>query len=414
MEVVLYGILIIIGCALLPLLILRFFNRKSRDNGEEDFTDPDEEYHNTPTAPTPQPSGRQFTLAELRQAEAGKYSWDETGCVFEINSDGSVTVVGHFDPAELVADPILELYGRMEADGLPDMLPRIWSMYVRKAENEPYRKFILASGNEYMAADDFGPDIADIKEIDFCRFEDDALYPMTDLLLKANEAHIILMPCNEKEFILSLGAQAYITRIFEGRVRVRISSPAVMGAFWSAINSNRISASNFSFAFGSGDDYRCCNMISGDGVYEVQQLLTSSIIQPADELSALDRIARGCITQFLILEGNIKNVLLLGMLPCTMSLLLKENGRVIKIYDIIGESIAIPIRREEKDITISPGNTVSFLIGENELIEDLISEYGIPYGSIDISIESYADMNIILKIKASGRNYEINIGNLIG
>ena len=76
---------------------------------------------------------RRFTLAELRAAPDGMYHWDEGGSVFAVNDDGSVTMVGTFDPSE--ADPVTELYENLVSDGLGEMLPAHWT-------------FLISPGNE--------------------------------------------------------------------------------------------------------------------------------------------------------------------------------------------------------------------------------------------------------------------------
>lgn len=187
-----------------------------------------------------------------------------------------------------------------------------------------------------------------------------------------------------------------------------------MGAFGIAIARASDKQSKISFAFGEGEDYMCCNLLADDGVYEVQKLLSSSIIQPTETNTALQHIAKGCLVQSLIHERRVTNHLLIDMLPYAMSLLLKENGRIIKIYDLIREPVSIPTRQGNKEINIDSNQALSFIIGSNELIEDVISEYNIPYGNIEAFIEIDANMGVLIIIISNNNEYKINIGQLIG
>lgn len=408
------GILLVV----LPIyLIIHFLvkrhKRRSHDDEETDTYNPSPPPN--PNTSTVQNSDRWFTLAELKQAEDGKYSWDETGCVFEINSDGSVTVVGRFDPAELTVDPVREMFERLNNDGLIEMLPRMWSFHAVNNRGGENATFVVAWNDDILSVPVCPHTIDEIKAVSLIpsSFEGGKSV-IAFILSKTADGYLTLMPSNETEYILSLGAKACIERAFGDKVKVKISSPAVMGAFGIAIARASDKQSKISFAFGEGEDYMCCNLLADDGVYEVHKLLHTSIIQPAEPFNALQHIAKGCMVQSLILEGRGTNHLLIDMLPYTMTFLLKENGRVVKIYDCISEPTIIPTRLGDKDINVDANKTLSFLIGSNELIEDVMVEYNFPHGKIGAFVELDSNMDVIIKITSTNSDYKINVGELIG
>lgn len=370
-----------------------------------------------PAMAQPPRVGRHFTLSELNQAQAGRYNWDESGCVFEINSDGSVTIAGYINPDELNADPARDLFDRMTEEGLLEMMPRMWS-YAPKDHvgRDDYPCSMLVNNNTFLELTYEYHGLDAISEASVSTTSSDEQFsPIYRLLCQTGKGKIILLPSNEKEYILALGAQSCIHRLLNGEVSVKISSPWVMGAFGAAaqVNPADTQLSRISFAFGDEEDYRCCNMTVEGGVCDVNSLLTSSVIQPLPESYALPAIARGCLTQSLILEGHIKGRVLLDMNPYPMTLLHMVNGQVVKIYDLINPGV-IPIRNVEKNISIEPGHTISFLIGSRELVDDIVAESGAPYGPADCSIEIDANMAVEVRLKTIGQTYTINIGELIG
>lgn len=415
MEVILLFCVLLFGCFTGYFLVKRHKRRSSEDE------DIDTSYLYVPpvgpppgvvpNSPDTQNSDRWFTLDELRHAE-GKYSWDETGYVFEINSDGSVTIVGRFDPAELLVDPVLEMVERLTNDGLIEMLPRMWSFHAINNGGVENDTFVVAWNDDILSVPACSHTIDEVKAVSLIPSSFEGGKSVVAVILsKTANGYLILMPSNETEYILSLGAKACVERAFGNKVKVRISSPSVMGALGIAITHASDKLSRISFAFGEGEDYMCCNMIADNGVYEVTELLHNSIIQPAETFIALQHIAKGCMAQFLVREGCVTNYLLLDMFPYTMSLLLKENGRVIKIYDWVSEPTTIPTQWE---MSIDSTKTLSFLIGSNELIEDLITEFNIPDGKIEASIELDVNTNVMIKIASTVNDYKINVGELIG
>lgn len=405
-------LLTVLAGIVLAYFLTRLFRRKPVEDEYANLAEPQSD---NPTSNERPDSNRFFTLAELKHAEEGKYSWDNTGFVFEINSDGSVTIVGRFDPSELLVDPVQEIIERLNNDGLPEMLPRMWSFHAVNNRGSKNNTFIVAWDDDILSVSACPHTIDEVKAVSLIpsSFEGGKSV-ITDILGEIAEGDLILMPCNENEYILSLGAKACIERVFGNKIRVKISSPAVMGAFGIAAVRANDKQSKISFAFGESEDYMCCNMLADNGIYKVQQLLRNSIIQPAETFTALHHIAKGCMVQTFILDGTVRNYLLLDMLPYTISFLLKKNGRVIKIYDCISEPILIPTRQGDKDINMDANDKLSFLIGSTELIEDIVSECNASNGKLDATVEIDSEMGVMIKIRSDVNDCKINVGELIG
>lgn len=409
MEVISIGTILII---LIVFFVVWRYKRKSQEVEDTDFYVPNSSF---PTTPVSHNNDHWFTLAELKQAEEGKYSWDETGCVFEINSDGSVTVIGRFDPAELLVDPVQELIERLNNDGLIEMLPRMCCFHTVNDKGGEDDAFVLVWNDDILSVTACPHTIEEVKAASLIISSlEGGKSVITHIISKTANGYLTLMPSNEKEYILSLGAKACVERAFGNKVQVRISSPAVLGAYGIAIARAGNKTSKISFAFGEGEDYMCCNLIADEGIYEVKKLLRISIIQPTETFMALQHIAKGCMAQSLIREGLVKDNILIDAIPYPMTLLLKETGRVIKVYDCISEPISIPTRQGDKDINVDANKALSFLIGSNELIEDVIAECNAPNGKIGAFIELDSNMDVEIKITSQYNDYKIKVGQLIG
>ena len=304
---------------------------------------------------------------------------------------------------------------RLNNDGLIEMLPRMCCFHTVNDKCGDDDAFVLVWNDDILSVPACPHTIEEVKAASLIISSlESGKSVITDILSKTANGYLTLLPSNEKEYILSLGAKACVERALGDKVRIKISSPAVMGAFGIAIKRTPDKQSKISFAFGEDEDYMCCNLLAENGVYEVQMLLHSSIIQPSETFSALQHIAKGCMVQSLIREGHVTNHLLIDMLPYTMSLLLKENGRVIKIYDCIDEPTSIPTRQGDKDINVDVNKVLSFLIGSNELIEDVIAKCNAPNGKIGAFIELDSNMDIEIKITSQYNDYKIKVGQLIG
>lgn len=375
---------------------------------------PKEESHESSTIQST--SDRIFKLAELKRA--GNYNWDDSGCVFEVNSDGSVTIVGRIDPAELLIDPKQELYDKFMEYGLFEMLPKIWGVYDPEYDELGYKKFWLSYSNtlSFITPDNCSIECLKTSNLNAYNSNDNANLLISTFLKGIKNTVILLLPINEKEFILSLGAQECIKRFLGTDIVVRISSPATMGALWFGMNSNN-QIPMVSFAFGESNDYKCCNLKGEDGLYEVMGLLPESVIRPLPLIDSLNAIARGCYLHVCIINKNI-DAILLDLISYPISIVLKKNdGEISKIYNLTNSQFSVPRVSSVKGIEISQGNTISLLIGSYEIINDIVSESGILIDSStidEIMIDIDVHMSMIIKIKSGNDTREINIGNLIG
>lgn len=423
MELILIAV-VLLGALGVYTLFAKWFSHKDDDDLDFDpyQLDLDESSRSlsgvdSSTIPPIPSTGHQFTLAELRRAPEGQYSWDETGCVFEINPDGSVTIVGRFDPAELLVDPGQELYDSLIENGLLDMLPRMWSLFIAIPHDwndfDEYMFMQVADG-DLLLTKDLAYNIDDIRNVSFEYRTIDDMSVVVKRLRYIKKGIMILMPQNEQEYVLALGAVACLKRILGETFRARILWPASLGAFWTAVKSGQPQPARYSYAFGIDEDYMCCNMTMDNNVGNVTQLLTGSVIVPKVRTQALTDIAKGAFIEGQIMYGSINEYLFIEMVAHPMSFLLRENGRVVKVYDLISTPMTIPTRQSQKQFFVGPNQTLSFLVGQYELVEDVMSLANVGPGLIDASIELDADMTIFISINANGTERRINIGELIG
>lgn len=410
---VLFGLAICVVVFLIIYCLVKFVFRRFKKHIDEI---PGGANSPSPNANSGSDAGS-ITIDIIKAAPEGIFNWDENGNVFMVNSDGSVTGIGRFDIEELEMSHQQDLYNRLVEADLLEMVPRMWSLDIIDYKIPDNNGFILAYNDDVFSVPICHRTTAEIKDsllgpIPLNPIQSD----IADALGKVDEAvgYMMLMPSNEKEYILSLGAKACIERLLGNKIKVRISPPAVMGAFGIAVTHETSKSSKISFAFGDGADYMCCNLLAEDGVCEVKNLLRNSIIQPSDTFTALNHIAKGCFSLAQIREGHIKDWLPIDMFPYAMSLLLKENGRVIKIYDYFENPTCIPARQEYKDIDVDSTSALSFFIGSNEMIEDILAECNVHGGKIGVSIEIDSNMGAILIISSNNEEYKINIGELIG
>ncbi len=395
-------IAIVIGVV---LLVRR--NNAERDNLVET---PNPDIHESPSVPL-----RHFSLDELKRQEFGRYRWDDSGLVFEVNSDGSVTMVGHFDPIELFNYPQNERMTLIENRELEEMLPFCWCFLSMESEGNRLPEFFFSAfDNLYSTCE---VNCQDVNEIYSINFKDLPVENSNSPLLKALEqprrGTVILMPTNEDEFILSLGAQACIKRLFKKRVRVKISSPAVMGALYAGV----LSMSNnvlISFACEHRGNYQCCNMLLDDGIYEVKSIVDKSVIRPHDVAISNDFIARGSLIQLLAFEGKLKDIMTLDMLPYPVSLRIFEEDRQVHAINVVSEPELIPFSKKEIDIFASPRTSVALYIGRKKICDDILSEVSAPRGPLKVCLEVDAGMSMKFYISTNEKIHLLNIGNLIG
>lgn len=409
MEVILIGIALIVGFFLLIYFIIKLVKRGSESNENESEEDCHQEiapsnYSHLRTSPS---------ASDIRNAPKGKYSWDENGCVFEINEDGSVTVVGTYDITDLQLTPGEQL----EKDGLIEMLPRVWSILINPDEDVSNMRLWYIADDDYfrLEAGDNSDMVSGIKRLEpipqsgHSTCIQKMLYDLTTI----GKGTVILMPTDDKEFILSLGAQACLKRCFDEYVNVAIANPSEIGALWAAINSGVRRKQYVSFAFGTDDNYTCCNLNAENNSFQVTNLLSSSIILPLRTDMRNQYIAKGAFIYSLLLAGALQNISTSFMFPHQISLIVRNGDHIVKIYDMFDSHPNYPTSQTLKSIELNHGEIASFVIGSNELISDLFEDENL-VGSFNITVCINESCEVKLITEVEGQTTNIIIGELIG
>lgn len=367
---------------------------------------------------------RRFTLAELRAAPDGMYHWDEGGSVFAVNDDGSVTMVGTFDPSE--ADPVTELYENLVSDGLGEMLPAHWTFLISPG-NEDMSWHYYASipeGGYEVVLPDFGiggskPEL--VRIIDEGRivpYESSRGWPgCIEALVHTGAGWVVLMPADQAEYTLSLGAKACIERHLAGRVQVHITSPAAMGAFWAALKPGANAHTRVSFAFGEGDSYQCCNLSAADGVYRVDSVAGQSIILPLERQTAIIQILTGALALSFADAGQLGQTEFDDMLYYPVALAVVGGTASTALYGSVNPT-PLPIAKGWFDISVPPGGRLALWIGHRltPVLQDVLAECGLAAPAdirTKIEFEAKGDMEIEIHA-ANGMITTINVGQLIG
>lgn len=367
---------------------------------------------------------RHFTLAELRAAPDGMYHWDEGGSVFAVNNDGSITMVGTFDPSE--ADPDTDLYENLVSDGLGEMLPAHWTFLISLGNEDMswhYYSSIPEGGYEVVLPD-FGisgskPEL--VRIIDEGRivpYESSRGWPgCIEALVHTGAGWVVLMPADQAEYTLSLGAKACIERHLAGRVQVHITSPAAMGAFWAALKPGANAHTRVSFAFGEGDSYQCCNLSAADGVYRVDSVAGQSIILPLERQTAIIQILTGALALSFVDAGQLGQTEFDDMLYYPVALAVVGGTASTALYGSVNPT-PLPIAKGWFDISVPPGGRLALLIGHRltPVLQDVLAECGLAAPAdirTKIEFEAKGDMEIEIHA-ANGMITTINVGQLIG
>ncbi len=367
---------------------------------------------------------RRFTLAELRAAPDGKYHWDEGGSVFAVNDDGSVSMVGTFDPSE--ADPDTELYEALMTDGLGEMLPAHWTFLISPG-NEDMSWHYYASipeGGYEVVMPDFGTGVPKpelVRIIDEGRiipYESSRGWPgCIEALVHTGAGWVVLMPADQTEYTLSLGAKACIERHLAGRVQVHITSPAAMGAFWAALKPGANAHTRVSFAFGEGDSYQCCNLSAADGVYRVDSVAGQSIILPLERQTAIIQILTGALALSFVDAGQLVQTEFDDMLYYPVALAVVGGTASTALYGSVNPA-PLPIAKGWFDISVPPGGRLALWIGQRltPVLQDVLAECGLAApADIRAKIEFEAKGDVEIEIHAADGNVTtINVGQLIG
>lgn len=429
------ALVVIIGIALLVVVVcLATRRRKPRgvaagDSGIGGYTDAsagayDRQGTDTGSLGTDGAAMRRFTLAELRAAPDGMYHWDEGGSVFAVNDDGSVTMVGTFDSSEV--DPVTELYEDLVSDGLGEMLPAHWTFLISPGNEDASWHYYasIPEGGYEVVMPDFGiggskPEL--VKVIDEGRiipYESSRGWPgCIEALIHTGVGWVVLMPADQTEYTLSLGAKACIERHFAGRVQVHITSPAAMGAFWAALKPGANAHTRVSFAFGEGDSYQCCNLSAADGVYRVDSVAGQSIILPLERQTAIIQVLTGALALSFVDAGQLVQTEFKDMLYYPVALAVVGGTAPTALYGSVNPA-PLPMAKGWFDISVPSDACLSLWIGHRltPVLQDVLAECGLAAPAdiqAKIELEAKGDMEIEVHA-ANDMITTINVGQLIG
>jgi len=403
-------IALVMTLTLVVWLIVKFIKSSRRNDCSRDDVSPESGYTQQ-EYPT-----RVFSIEELRQLDKSRFSWDENGLVFEINIDGSVSEVGHFDLSDLAKLKDLELFESIASNGLLEMLPTIWSFCEGTAYNEHERRFVMdTGGRSYMLSVPRydGIDIATVfGDVELQESEQTALQS----LIKCGAGIVILMPSNVRDFIMSLGAKAYLDRLFAGTIKTSIVFPSQIGAFAKALKVRHDEHDEITFMYGDNIECMESRLSNADGIYSVNTV--RHIALRPNAAFALNYIANGALALSLVKERQIKDALLLPMEPYPMYFVLKDGDKTLKLYAVVTRPVSVPIFiRLNNNIEIMGGNKVAFRIGEYELIEDIVDQGGMildDSSQLLVGVDIDTDLSIDIWLKSGHKEATINLGQLIG
>lgn len=347
-------------------------------------------------------------------------------------------MVGTFDPSE--ADPDTDLYENLVSDGLGEMLPAHWTFLISPG-NEDMSWHYYASipeGGYEVVLPDFGisgskPEL--VRIIDEGRiipYESSHGWPRCiEALVHTGAGWVVLMPADQTEYTLSLGAKACIERHFAGRAQVHITSPAAMGAFWAALKPGANAHTRVSYAFGEDDSYQCCNLSAADGVYRVDSVVGQSIIRPLERQASVIQVLTGALALSFVDAGQLVQTEFRDMLYYLVALTvvggtasaldnptsvpIANDGFVV--YGLVNPA-SLPTAEGWFDISVPSGGRLVLLIGRRPtpVLQDVLAECGLAApADIRAKIEFEAKGDIKIEVHAAnGMITTINVGQLIG
>lgn len=366
---------------------------------------------------TPIVEGATVTAEDIRNAPQGRYSWDETGAVFEVNDDGSVSSIGQYDIAELEISPKQKLFQQMKEDGLLEMLPRIWSFSTLSENTKGKWNF----GISYLGRDESVECITDGANIIECVREgilapqsaDGEIPGLLNMLMSADEGTVVLMPFfNEQEYILSLGAQAYLNRMFDGKYKVLIVHPVEMSALWTAMKQGLDTNVKVTFASEIEGVYSCCSLTAANGEFTVKSISSSSIILPSSAHETYYGIASGAMVYSYLRQAEVKGVNVTLLYTYPLSLVVKD-GASSHTYPFASQSKPLPYTDTLKSIPVSPNAEVSFAIGDCVVMDNVLE--GLPVvDSIDVCVRFGPATGVRLEVQGGDKVIISEIGALIG
>lgn len=371
---------------------------------------------------------RQFTWQELLDAPKGTYEWSEDGVVFEVQNDGSCTVVGKFNPAEM-KDSVVQSREKLISGEILDMFPRLWCFLEGEVQCEDGWNLYIESNHTCrlyrIPAFQHGLNVLDFVDA-FGAVGYEEIFITSNVvgglkaIINSGVGTLILLPGNETEYVLSLGAKACLERIHaDGKTHlsVMISSPAVMGALGVGCKFSQDHTAKVSFAYGYGDDdFTCCDMETGDGVFEVSGLSRSSIIQPLPKAISSNLIKDGLMVTSFVRAGRIVDCLLLDALPYYLSLAIVSNGQMIETVCLSESERTIPFMTDYVQIQLHSNQTLAFLVGKTVVSNNLLEDGGIVASStLWVKVDCDASQEIKIMVKTpDGKEYGIVVGELIG
>lgn len=148
---------------------------------------------------------------------------------------------------------------------------------------------------------------------------------------------------------------------------------------------------------------RVMDLETGDGVIEIKECRTSSsYITPT-----IKDIIKGTIVLFGVLEGSIKDMLLLSMTSFNLKFVVYENERVRDVISVIDKDTTLPTRKSI-DLYLESNHRVEIEMDDMAVTSD-ISQY---FDQISC-VEVYATEVIIISGKKENMDKSISLSTLI-
>lgn len=354
---------------------------------------------------------RIFTLSELRMLN-NEFSWDESGCVFKINPDGSVSVAGRFNPEELNVDPDVMFREQMIASGLLDMLPPIWTHFI---DNRGPKMTAEINHQDYMfykpgcsCADLFN----NIGRILVRRTDESSL----ESLVEYKAGIVVLVVLTSYEYAMALGAISCFKRLFGNKIRVTIALASELGALAKVIDGPLDVPRRVSWAYGKGEEYSCVGLFMDQGVIEETSIRKKQMILPHEGEEAYQTIMRGALAYSIMLNKclDAHDMVFCREMPFPIEYALKQGNAILKRYPFLSCADPIPTARQLV-IDIKPGQTIAYHVGGVEILPDILG-YSIPdvVGEIKLEFMIEAHHWQYISIKHGSDGHKICINELIG
>lgn len=242
---------------------------------------------------------------------------------------------------------------------------------------------------------------------------------------------LILMPSDSQEYMDCMRCVDDFRIICGNKMRVRISSAAVIGAFWiegnKYIGNEDVIKNSFVYHKSSSPYPQYCEMETQEfnddkgSVSEVMSLRKpTGEASNSIELSSRD-ISLGCLLLHLILQGDVRDALLLNVIPYKIFIGVRKKGTVqierfleFPYYSDEGVNV-IPNRRISENIGDLSGKELVLYVGYTESVVDLLTKLEIGDNlpkDLSIGWETDADMMLFLLVYGEGINKRMSLGEL--